>query len=230
MREEIATSSAPPQPAAPAVVPSRPRLRGVIHTYSFFAALLAGAALVLASPTERARVATAVYATALVGLFGTSSLYHRVTWSPSSRRWMRRLDHSMIFTLIAGTFTPFALLLGGESSGSLLASVWAAAIAAVLVKLLWIDGPKWVSVALALGMGWLMAGAAPGLALQAGAVAGALVIAGGLLYTAGALAYAFRRPALAPRTFGYHEVFHSCVSAAALAHFIAIAAFVVPRG
>ena len=143
---------------------------------------------------------------------------------------MRRLDHSMIFTLIAGTFTPFALLLGGERAGSLLSRVWAAAIAAALLKLFWIDGPKWISVALALGMAWFMVGAAPDLALQAGAVAGALVFAGGLLYTAGALADAFRRPVLAPGTFGYHALFHSCVSAAALAHFIAIAAFVIPRG
>jgi hemolysin III len=196
--------------------------------YSFFVALVAGGGLILSSPTDRARIATAVYAAALAGLFGTSALYHRITWSPTARRWMRRLDHSMIFTLIAGTFTPFAVALGDERAAALLVAVWAAAIVAVLVKLFWIDGPKWVSVALALAMGWVMAGAAPGLALRAGAAAGVLVFAGGLLYTAGALAYAFRRPDLAPGTFGYHELFHSCVSAAALAHFIAIAAFVVP--
>ena len=230
MREPATTRSAVLPTASNFLPPRRPRLRGVVHTYSFFAALIAGTLLIFSSPTERARFAAAVYVTSLAGLFGTSALYHRVTWSPGARRWMRRLDHSMIFTLIAGTFTPFALLLGGERAGSLLSRVWAAAIAAVLLKLFWIDGPKWISVALALGMAWFMVGAAPDLALQAGAAAGALVLTGGLLYTVGALAYAFRRPSLAPGTFGYHELFHSCVSAAALAHFIAIAAFVVPRG
>ncbi|HEU5315678.1 MAG TPA: hemolysin III family protein [Chloroflexota bacterium] len=208
----------------------RPRLRGVVHTYSFLAALGAGAALVVFSPTERARAAAAVYAAALAGLFGTSALYHRVTWSIRARRWMRRLDHSMIFVLIAGTFTPFAVVLGGDRAGGMLARVWLAAAAAVLVKLFWIDGPKWVSVVLALAMGWLIAGAAPALALGTGVAAAALVMTGGLLYTAGALAYAFRRPNPAAGVFGYHEVFHSCVSAAALAHFTAIAVFVVPRG
>src|SRR5687768_5782685 len=141
MREQAAASTAAPPTGARATSPRRPRLRGVVHTYSFFVALIAGTLLVLSSPTERARFATAVYATALIGLFGTSALYHRVTWAPSARRWMRRLDHSMIFTLIGGTFTPFALLLGGERSSVLLFRVWAAAGAAVLVKLLWIDGP-----------------------------------------------------------------------------------------
>jgi hemolysin III len=212
------------------LVPAKPRLRGVFHAYSFPIAVVAGAALAVAAPTERARLAALVYGAALAGLFGASALYHRITWSPAARRWMRRLDHSMIFTLIAGTFTPFAAILGGARSGAMLAQVWGAAAVAVLVKLLWIGGPKWVSVVLAMGMAWLLAVSAPSLAVGAGPGAAALLVMGGVAYTGGALAYAFRRPNPLPGTFGYHEVFHACVCAAALAHFAAVAFFVVPLG
>jgi hemolysin III len=209
---------------------TRPRLRGVLHTYSFVASVAAGVVLVITTAGWPTRLAAAVYATSLAGLFGASALYHRVTWSPAARRWLRRLDHSMIFVLIAGTFTPFAVVLGGEQAPALLARVWGATSVAVVVKLVWIQGPKWVSVVLALVLGWVVAGSAPDLALRAGPAAGALVVGGGLLYTVGALAYAFRWPRRSAADFGYHEVFHACVSAAALAHFLSIAFFVIPRG
>ena len=209
---------------------TRPRLRGVFHAYSFVASVAAGAVLVITTAGGPIRLAAAVYVASLAGLFGASALYHRVTWSPAARRRLRRLDHSMIFVLIAGTFTPFAAVLAGEQAPALLARVWTATLVAVGIKLLWIQGPKWVSVVLALFLGWIVAGSAPDLALRAGPAAGALVVGGGLLYTLGALAYAFRWPGRAASDFGYHEVFHACVSAAALAHFVSIAFFVIPRG
>jgi len=209
----------------------KPRLRGVFHQYCFFISLIGGTGLVLASPTGRAQVASAVYAAALTGLFGSSALYHRVTWSPPARRWMRRLDHSMIFVLIAGTYTPFAVLIAsGTQRLAVLAAVWGAALLGALLRLFWIDAPKWISVALAFAMGWLVIGSTPGLALQTGPAAVFLIVLGGVLYSIGALVYAFRRPNPAPAVFGYHEVFHAFVCAAAAAHFATIAFFVIPRG
>ncbi|HEY4895685.1 MAG TPA: hemolysin III family protein, partial [Solirubrobacteraceae bacterium] len=125
--------------------PVKPRLRGVSHEYGFFVSLALGVALILAASDGRARAAAAIYAVALSGLLGTSALYHRVTWRPTARRWMRRLDHSMIFVLIAGTYTPVALLaLKGTLATTILIVLWAGALGGVVFKLLWIDAPKWL--------------------------------------------------------------------------------------
>jgi hemolysin III len=210
---------------------TKPRLRGVLHHYSFYVSLAGGAVLVASAQTLHARLAAAIYALALAGLLGASALYHRVTWSPAARRWMRRLDHAMIFVLIAGTYTPFAMLVAsGTRSFVVLVSVWGAALLGVVVKLLWIDGPKWVTVAISCLMGWLIVGMTPHLALQTGRVAAVLLITGGLLYTAGAFVYALRRPNPVPHVFGYHEVFHTLVVAAAAVHFATIALYVIPLG
>jgi hemolysin III len=212
-------------------LPPRPSLRGVVHQWSFFAALIAGAALVAWAPAGRATAACAVYATALAGMLGTSALYHRVTWPPRARAWVRRLDHSMIFVLIAGTYTPFALLvLDGTLSDIVLVGVWVGAAAGIVFTLVWVDAPKWLAAAAYVALGWFSIIAVPQIAERAGPAALALLALGGLAYTAGAVVYARRRPDPRPATFGYHEIFHVLVVIAAAAHFTAVAAFAVPYG
>ena len=207
----------------------RPRFRGVVHQWSFFVALLAGAGLVAWAPAGRATAATAVYAVALAGLLGTSALYHRVTWRPSVRAWVRRLDHSMIFVLIAGTYTPFAVLVLDEPLGAVvLAGVWGGALAGIVFTLIWVDAPKWLTAAAYVALGWFSIIAIPQITEKAGVGALVLLGAGGIAYTAGAVVYARRRPDPRPATFGYHEIFHVLVVVAAAAHFAAIAAFAVP--
>jgi hemolysin III len=211
--------------------PIRPSLRGVVHQWSFFVALVAGAALIVWAPAGRATAAAAIYALALAGLLGTSALYHRVTWRPRARAWLRRLDHAMIFVLIAGTYTPFALLvLDGTLSDVVLVGVWSGAAAGILFTLLWTDAPKWLTAGTYVALGWFSIIAVPQITERAGAGALALLALGGLAYTAGAVVYARRRPDPRPATFGYHEIFHVLVVIAAAAHFTAVAAFAVPHG
>jgi hemolysin III len=201
----------------------------VLHQWSFFVALAAGAALVAWAPAGRATAATAVYAAALAGLLGTSALYHRVTWRPRMHAWLRRLDHSMIFVLIAGTYTPFAVLVLEEPLNVVVfAGVWVGAAAGILFTLLWSDAPKWLTAAAYVALGWFSIVAIPEITERAGLGALALLAAGGLAYTAGAIVYARRRPDPRPATFGYHEIFHVLVVFAAAAHFAAVAAFAVP--
>jgi hemolysin III len=214
---------------AAAPLPLKPRFRGVVHQWSFFVALAAGAALVAWAPAGRATAASAVYAVALAGLLGTSALYHRVTWQPRARAWLRRLDHSMIFVLIAGTYTPFAVLvLDGTLSDVVLIGVWAGAAAGILFTLVWVDAPKWLTAASYVALGWFSVIAVPQITSRAGAWAFVLLAVGGLAYTAGAVVYARRRPDPRPATFGYHEIFHVLVVVAAAAHFTAVAVFAVP--
>jgi hemolysin III len=185
----------------------------------------------VAAPSGKATLAVAIYGVTVAGLFGTSAIYHRITWATErARRWMRRLDHTMIFLLIAGTYTPFALLvLDGTLATAILIGVWAGALAGVLLNLVWLDSPKWLTAAVYVGLGWVAVLALPELASELGAGALALVAGGGLLYTAGAVIYALRRPDPAPAVFGYHEIFHVLVIAAALLQFAAIAFFVLPE-
>ena len=218
---------------ARALVPDpllKPRLRGVSHQWAFVVSVVAGIALVVASPGD-ARLAVVVYVVTVVGLFGTSALYHRVNWRTiSARRWMRRLDHSMIFFLIAGTYTPIAVLaLHGTLATVILIVVWAGAAAGVIVKLFWIDAPKPVIAAMYVALGWVAVAAFPQLPSRVGVAATVLLGVGGLLYSVGAVVYARQRPDPWPRTFGYHEVFHALVIAAAALHYAVVAGFVVPR-
>jgi hemolysin III len=209
---------------------TKPRLRGVSHQWAFYVSLALGAALVLAAPAGQPRLAAAVYALSVAALFGTSALYHRITWaSEAARRWMRRLDHSMIFFLIAGTYTPFALLvLDGDLATVILVVVWAGALAGIFMKLVWIDAPKTLVAILYLALGWVAVAAFPTILDELGITGTALVVVGGLLYTAGALVYAFQRPNPAPTVFGYHEVFHALVIIAAALQYAVIAFYVVP--
>ena len=207
----------------------KPRLRGVSHFWAFFVALAAGAVLVATAPNGRATLAAAIYAGSLATLFGVSALYHRVNWRPAARRWMRRLDHSAIYVLIAGTVTPFALLvMSGPFATALLIAVWAGAAAGIVVELFWVDAPKWATAIVYLSVGWIGALGFPAIVVNAGIGAGVLIAIGGVLYTAGAVVYARQRPDPNPAVFGYHEIFHVLVIAAAVAHFTAVAIYALP--
>jgi hemolysin III len=207
----------------------KPRLRGVVHKWSFFAALGAGVALMLLAPHALARVAVGIYAFGLCALLGASALYHRGDWSARAGRWLRRLDHSMIFVLIAGTYTPIGLLaLDGPMAQIVLVVVWVGAAAGIAFSLFWIDAPTWLVAVVYVILGWVLIAAFPAVLRALGPVGFGLIAAGGLLYTLGAVIYARQRPDPIPAVFGYHEVFHVLVVAAAALHYAAIAGFVVP--
>lgn len=201
----------------------------MLHEYAFFVSLITGPALILAATDTRSTVAVSVYGAAVAGLFGTSALYHRVTWTEHVRRWMRRLDHSMIFMLIAGTYTACMLLaLSGTLSIVVLSIVWGGAIAGIVLQLAWVDAPRWLVVPIYIVLGWAGIIALPAIAETAGATPLVLILAGGVLYSVGALIYARRSPDPAPAVFGYHEIFHTFVIVAAVAHYAAIAFFLLP--
>jgi hemolysin III len=209
----------------------KPKLRGVSHQYAFFVSLGCGVALILAATNGRARLAACIYALAVSALLGTSALYHRVTWRPRARRWMRRLDHSMIFMLIAGTYTPVALLaLKGSLATTILIVLWAGALGGVIFKLLWIDAPKWLFAGIYVALGLVSAAVFGELPSAIGWLGVAGLAAGGLLYVLGAVVYASGRPNPWPKVFGYHEIFHALVIVAAALQYAVIAFAVLPRG
>ncbi len=211
--------------------PVKPKLRGVSHQVAFFVSLGCGVGLILAASDGRARLAASIYAVAVSALLGTSALYHRVSWRPKARRWMKRLDHSMIFVLIAGTYTPVALLaLRGALSNTILIIMWAGALGGVVFKLAWIDAPKWLFAAVYVALGLVTAAIFGELPATIGWLGVAGLAGGGLLYIVGAVIYASGRPDPAPRVFGYHEVFHALVIVAAALHYAVIAFAVLPRG
>jgi hemolysin III len=202
----------------------RPRLRGVSHTWAFVASIPAGLALLVAADSAEARLGAAIFGGAVAAMFGVSALYHRVNWTPHRRRWMRRLDHAAIYGLIAGTYAPFGLVaLDGAWQVGVLATVWGGSLAAFALNLAWREGPKWTAAATAVGLGWVAIVAAPELARNAGLAPLLLAVAGGLLYSAGALVYVLRRPNPVPSHFAYHEVFHALVTAAVALQYAAVA-------
>jgi hemolysin III len=209
-------------------LPAKPLLRGVFHQYAFFAAVAAGIVLVALSEGARPRTAAGVYAVSLALMFGVSALYHRGPWrSPRARAWMRRLDHCGIFLLIAGTYTPFALLVFDGTVGTVvLVLVWVGAAAGIALNVAWIDAPRGLGAALYVLLGWVGVIATPQLFAGAGVAWATLIVVGGALYTLGAVAYAVRWPNPAPAVFGFHEVFHVLVVAAAATQFVAVTAVV----
>jgi hemolysin III len=230
VRSASAGGSPLPAPADPEVG-IRPRLRGVSHQYAFFVSLASGTLLVLLAATTKASVAAAIYAASVSALFGVSALYHRVTWTTAARRRMRRLDHSMIFLLIAGTYTPVGLLvLHGTLATVVLAVVWGGALAGIVLELAWTTAPRWLGGTVYLALGWVAVVAMPQLFARLGMTGGLLLVAGGLVYSAGAAVYALRRPDPVPLVFGYHEVFHLLVIAGVAAHFLAISRYALPTG
>jgi hemolysin III len=207
----------------------KPRLRGVFHELGFYAAVGVGVALVLTAEAGRARVSAAVFSACVAACFGASALYHRPTWRPNVRAWLARLDHGGVYLLIAGTYVPFGLLVMSTAwAVPVLTVVWGGALLAILLKLVWVQAPKWLSAMIGIGLGWVAAAAFPQL-LKVQPLGILLVIVGGLLYTAGAVVYARRRPDPVPHVFGYHELFHVLTLGGVTCHYAAIAFFVLPR-
>ncbi|MFC4149147.1 hemolysin III family protein [Micromonospora mangrovi] len=204
----------------------KPRMRGWLHTYAFFVAVVCGIVLcsIAASrPGWAPLVSCLVYSLTVCGLFGTSALYHRRVWSERGYQIMRRMDHSMIFVFIAGTYTPFcALLLDTRHATIMLSLVWGGALAGVAVKLIWPHAPRWVSAPLYLALGWVAVTMLPQILHEGGVTALVLLSVGGVIYSVGAVFYALRRPNPWPTVFGHHEFFHACTLLAAICHHIAI--------
>ncbi|MHA7650820.1 PAQR family membrane homeostasis protein TrhA [Mycobacterium sp. ML4] len=213
--------------AGAAQVLTRPRFRGWIHVYAAVAAVFAGASLVAvswAAVSTEAGLATLAYSAATVAMFAVSATYHRVKWkSAIARMWMRRLDHSMIFVFIAGSYTPFALLaLPPHAERVVLSIVWGGAAVGTLLNLCWPSAPRWVGVPLYLLLGWVAVWYTGTILHNAGVTAMVLLFVGGALYSIGAILYASKWPDPWPSTFGYHEFFHACTAIAALCHYTAM--------
>lgn len=219
----------PRELAAVAVAYAKPRLRGWLHLVTSPIALASGIVLVVLAPTGAATAAAAVFAVTAVVLFTTSAVYHRGNWSPSVERWLQRADHANIFLLIAGTYTPFAVLaLRGDTRIAVLAAVWSLALAGAVFRVAWVGAPRRLYVPLYLALGWAAAFVVPQLLNGAGAAAFVLVAVGGFCYTVGAVVYALRRPNVSPRWFGFHEMFHALTIAGFVCQYVA-ASFVVYR-
>lgn len=199
----------------------KPRLRGWLHTAMAPVAVLCGVALVLLATTPTAKVSAAVFAGTATLLFATSGIYHRGTWSPRVAAVLRRFDHSNIFLIIAGTYTPFALLLPPDQARTLLLVVWTGAVAGVLFRVLWAGAPRWLYVPVYVLLGWVAVFYFGPLLEHVGGTVMAWVVLGGVLYSIGAVVYGTRRPDISPRWFGFHEVFHALTVLAFGAHFVA---------
>jgi hemolysin III len=204
----------------------KPKMRGLLHTYAFFVAAVCGivlCSLAAARPGVAPLVSVAIYSLSVCGLFGVSALYHRRVWTPAGFQVMRRLDHSMIFIFIAGTYTPFSvLLLPPDKARLILAVVWGGALAGVAMKLAWPHAPRWVGAPLYIALGWVAVFVLPDFLRHGGVTVLVLLAVGGVAYTVGAIFYAMRRPNPWPRHFGHHEFFHACTLLAALCHHVAV--------
>ena len=208
-----------------------PRLRGVTHAYAFWLALVAAGALIVLTPAGAPRVAAAIYGAGLCAVFGGSGLYHRWRWHPRWRPLLRRIDHSTIYVFIAACYTPVGMLvLSGATRWLVLITVWAGALLGVAFSVAWISAPRALSSATYIALGWVAVMAFPQLLSELPATPLVLIGTGGVLYTIGAIVFALGRPNPWPRVFGFHEIFHVFVILAAIAHFIAIAGWIVPSG
>jgi hemolysin III len=206
----------------------KPRMRGVLHTWAAPVAAVVGMLFVLLAEGARARVGVSIWTVAATGLFAVSATYHRGAWRPAVRAWMQRVDHSMIFVMIAGSYTPICLMvLDGAKSWFLLALVWGGALFGVATRLLWHTAPRWLFVPMYLALGWVAVAVMPDLAVAAPMSANALLLAGGILYTIGAVVFATKRPNPWPMSFGFHEIFHALTIAAAMCHAAAIALLIL---
>jgi hemolysin III len=207
----------------------RPLLRGVSHEIFFFVSLVTGPLLVIAAPTVKAKVCVAIYALTTTTMLGTSALFHRHRWaSAAARKRMRRADHSAIFLFIAGTYTAVSLVLSPGWAALVLSLVWAGAIAGIIIRWAWLTAPKWAVALPYVVLGWMAVIALPELVHRLGGEGMALLVAGGLLYTVGAVVYARKRPDPWPTVFGYHEIFHALVVVALILHYCLVMFFVLP--
>jgi hemolysin III len=201
----------------------KPHLRGWLHAGTFPLALAGGIVLVVLADGWRATVATAVFALSAALLFGISALYHRGHWSPKAEKRLKRLDHSNIFLIIAGTYTPFSvILLGNDGGTTLLWIVWGAAVAGIAFRVLWVGAPRWLYTPVYLALGWVAVFYLGDLLRTGGPAVVALLAVGGAFYTVGGLVYALKRPNPSPRWFGFHEVFHAFTLVAFVVHYVAV--------
>ncbi|WP_020578408.1 PAQR family membrane homeostasis protein TrhA [Actinopolymorpha alba] len=201
----------------------KPKMRGWLHAGTFPLAVISGIVIVLLAPTLKAKVATAIFAVTAALLFGVSALYHRGHWSPRAVAILRRLDHANIFLIIAGTYTPFTLLLLDRTSAQILLTlVWAGALVGVAFRVLWLGAPRWLYVPVYVALGWAAAFWLPDFFARGNAAIVAMIVTGGVLYSAGAIIYATKKPNPSPRWFGFHEVFHAFTVAAFIAHYVGI--------
>jgi hemolysin III len=207
---------------------AKPKWRGVLHQAAFVIAVGLAPLLILTADGGRAQFAAAVFASSVVVCFGASALYHRVTWKPRARLWMRRIDHAGVYLLIAGTYTPVSLLvLRGAWRPVVLTIIWAGAGAAIVLKFVWVAAPKWLAAAIGIALGWVAVVVLPQLIGQVDLAAVILLVAGGLAYTLGAVVYVRRRPDPVPAVFGYHELFHALTIVGVACQYVAIAFFIV---
>ena len=201
----------------------KPHLRGWLHTVTFPVAVVAGLVLVVLADGTRETVATSVYAVSAALLFGTSGIYHRGSWSPAVEKRLKRLDHSNIFLIIAGTYTPFSVILLGNRGGTaLLWIVWSAALAGIAFRVLWVGAPRWLYTPVYIGLGWVAVFYIGAILDTGGPAVVTLLAIGGGLYSIGGLVYGIKRPNPSPRWFGFHEVFHALTLGAYAVHYIAI--------
>ena len=208
----------------------KPKLRGWLHLATAPLTLAAGIVLVVLSPTATTRIGSALFAGSALVLFSVSAIYHTGTWSPRTWAFLRRFDHSNIFLLIAGSYTPFALiLLEGTQQVVLLSVVWSGAIAGVAFRVFWTDAPRWLYTPIYIALGWAAVFFIPGffrgatdLGLGVGIAVFTLIVAGGALYTLGGVVYGFKRPNPWPRWFGFHEVFHTFTILAFVSHYVGV--------
>ena len=208
----------------------RPRLRGLSHQIAFFAAVPAAVAVTLTTHGGVARAAGASFAVSVAAMFGVSSIFHRGSWTPAASRRLGRLDHAMIYGLIAGTYAPIGLIVLHRGwRVPILATVWGCACLAALVKLVWARPPTWLAPAMSIGLGWTAVLVLPQIIDGIGLGATLLLLAGGLAYTVGALVYVRQRPNPAPATFGYHELFHALVIVAVACQYSTIVFYVLPQ-
>lgn len=224
-------TDAPLTPPVPGDAPARPRpaLRGWLHLVWLVLVLAAGPLLIAAGTGTSARLCLSVYVVSLAALFGVSALFHRVRWGPVGRRRMRRADHATIFVAIAGTYTAVAgLVLTGWAQALILAVAWGGALVGVVLRQVWLDAPKWVVAVPYVVVGWSAVLVLPQLVDGLGPAGVALLALGGVVYTAGAVVYARKRPDPVPDVFGYHEVFHLCTVIGASLQFAVVAAYALP--
>src|SRR2546426_9516708 len=209
----------------------KPKLRGVLHQVAFVIAVVIAPLLIVGADRGRPRLAAAVFAVSVAACFGASALYHRVTWTPRVRLWMRRIDHAGVSLLIAGTYTPVSLLvLRGAWRPVVLTIVWVGAFAAIVLKFVWVAAPKWLAAAIGMALGWMAVVALPQLIERLRPAAGILLVIGGLAYSAGAVIYARGRPDPAPAGVGYHGPVHALTIGGGACQYVAIAFFVVNAG
>jgi hemolysin III len=217
------TTVTPQNPAERLLPPVKPKLRGWLHAGMFPASVAAGIVLICLAQSTEARIACAVYSVSAWLLFGTSATYHRGTWGPRGEAALRRLDHANIFLIIAGTYTPFTiLLLHGGRQHLLLWLVWAGALAGIAFRVFWVGAPRWLYTPCYIALGWAAVFFLPDFLKHGGVAVVTLIIAGGLIYSIGGVVYGLKRPNPSPLWFGFHEVFHACTLAAFVVQYVGV--------